>query len=319
MTAPPRGAAPESAAREASPRRPGGRTRHLLEYLLLRGVLAGVDALPPAGACSAARGLATVWWALDGRRRRVAVENILAAGVETDRRAARRLSRLSAQHFGQVIIESLKSSAVLESDRADELCRLEIAPDVLEVLEDPSRGLIMASGHFGNWEIAAHRLSRWKPVAGITREMNNPRVDALLHKRKGRYRFRPIPKYAADPRRFLSVLESGEILALLMDQHAHTGGVSAPFFGRPASTHTTAAMLHLVTRTPLCFASCRRVGPMRFVLETSPLIEHPATGKKKDDVRAILDRLHGYLEEVIRRDPDQYGWGHRRWRDESVA
>ncbi len=277
-----------------------------------------VDALPAGAACSLARGLASVWWAVDGRRRRVAVDNIIQSGIETDPGRARTLSRRSAQHFGVVVIESLKSAQLfedgLDSERAAEACRLEIAPDVQAVLDDPEQGLIMASGHFGNWEVAAHRLSGFKPVAGITRPMNNPRVDALLQRRKGRYRFRPIPKYAADPRRFLSVLEAGEILALLTDQHAHKGAMVVPFFGRDAATHTTAAMLHLVTRKPLCFAACRRVGPMRFVLETSPLIVQPKTGDKKRDVRTILEILNGYLEAAIRANPEQYIWGHRRWR-----
>jgi len=225
------------------------------------------------------------------------------------------LSRKSAEHFGMVVIESLKSAAILEDDRWQQHIQLDIAPDVMTVLEDSEQGLIMASGHFGNWEIAAQWLSRYKPVAGITRTMNNPRVEALIQQRKPRYRFHPIPKYAADPRRFLSVLKSGEILALLTDQHAHTGGMQVDFFGRPAATYTTAAMLHLVTRTPLCFAACHRIGPMRFELVTSPLIHQSRTGDKKKDVRTILSTLNGHLEAAIRRHPDQYIWGHRRWRD----
>ncbi|MEM1182583.1 MAG: lysophospholipid acyltransferase family protein, partial [Acidobacteriota bacterium] len=262
-----------------------------------------------------ARGVGRLWWTLDGRRKQVAVGNILRTGVETDPSRARRLSRAASEHFAQVVIEGLKSADVLESPDVDERCRLEIAPDVLDVLKDPSRGLIMASGHFGSWEIAAHRLSRFKGVAGITRRMNNPRVEALIQARKGRYRFRPIPKRSADPKRFLSVLEDGEILALLMDQYAGKQGMQIPFFGHDASTFTTAAMLHLVTRQPLCFGACYRVGPMRFVLETSPLIEVTPSGKKKQDVARILGALNGHLEAAIRRAPDQYLWGHRRWRD----
>ncbi len=214
-----------------------------------------------------------------------------------------------------VVIESLKSAEILDDGRWRENVRLAIEPDVLEVLENPDQGMIIVSGHFGSWEIAAQLMSRYKPIAGITRPMNNPRVEALVQRRKPRYRFNPIPKYAADPRRFLSVLGNGEILALLADQHAHTGGVMVDFFGRPAAHYTTAAMLHLVARVPLCFAACRRTGQKRFEIVTSPLIQHPPSGKKKRDVHAILATLNQYLEAEIRKAPDQYVWGHRRWRD----
>ncbi len=289
--------------------------RYLTEYLLLRSALAGVDALPFGAASFLARRLADLWWAVDVPRRRVARENILKSGIETDPRRAGRLSRRSAEHMGMVVVESLKSAEILGDGRWQDCVKLEIAPDVMAVLEDPDQGLIIVSGHFGSWEIAAQLLSRYKPIAGITRPMNNPRVEALVQRRKPRYRFNPIPKYAADPRRFLAVLGSGEILALLADQHAHTGGVMVDFFGRPAAHFTTAAMLHMVARAPLCFAACRRTAPMRFEIVTSPLIHHPPSGDKKRDVHAILSTLNGYLEAEIRKAPDQYVWGHRRWRE----
>ncbi len=286
-----------------------------MEVVLLRSALAAVDALPYAGAALVGRRLADLWWAADWPRRRVARENILRSGLETDPRRVRRLSRRSAEHMGMVVVDSLKSAEILDGGRRCEHVEMAIEPGVMEVLEDPEQGMIMVSGHFGSWEIAAQLVSRYKPVAGITRPMNNPRVEALIQRRKPRYRFNPIPKYAADPRRFLSVLGSGEILALLADQHAPAGGVRLPFFGHDAATYTTAAMLHLVARAPLCFAACRRVGPKRFELWSSPLIERRPSGDKKADVRAILAELNGHLEAAIRRDPDQYLWGHRRWRD----
>ena len=173
----------------------------------------------------------------------------------------------------------------------------------------------MASGHLGNWELAAQFLSRYKPVSGITRPMNNPLIEAVITRRKPRYRFRPISKYSKDPGRFVQVLGDGGILALLMDQHPTVGGVPVDFFGHSAPTYTTAAMLHLVTRTPLCFGVCERTGPGRFVLRTSPVIQVSPSGKKKQDVLQILQTLNAHLEEAIRRSPEQYLWGHRRWRD----
>lgn len=289
--------------------------RHALEYGVLRTVLAGFDRLSFEGGRRLACRLADLWWWADVRRRRVAIENIVRSGVETDPRRARALSRAATRHMGLVVVESLKSADLLDDGRAHEHVTLAIAPDVEAILADENQGLIIASGHFGSWEIAAQLLSRRKPVAGITRPMNNPRVESLIQRRKPRYRFHPIPKYSANPSRFLEVLDGGEILALLTDQHARKGGVMIPFFGIPAATYTTAAMLHLVTRTPLCFAACTRTGPRSFVLETSPLIEQKPSGNKKADVRAILETLNGHLEAKIRAHPEQYVWAHRRWRD----
>ncbi len=283
---------------------------HLLEYWAARLALFGVDLLPPGAASRWAGWLGALWWTADRPRRRVATSNILRAGFAADLAEARATGRAAARHMGMVLVESLKSALVLDDpDRV----RVRIPDDVQAVLEDPDRGLIVVSGHFGNWELAGQWLSRYKPVAGISRPMNNPRVQELAVSRRPRREFRMIPKYDPDPGRFIRLLGDGEILALLVDQHARRG-VDIPFFGHPAKTHTTAAMLHLVTRAPLCFATCRRTAPMTFELTLSPLIEQERTGNRSGDVEAILLTLNTRLEEAIRRDPDQYLWGHRRWR-----
>lgn len=260
-------------------------------------------------------GVGTLWWWVDRRRKAVAIGNILKSGVETDPVKAKAIAKEAAQNMAILVVESLRSTDILDGDNIYDHIKVDIHPEVMAVLENPDEGLIVASGHFGNWEIAGHYVSRFKPVAGITREMNNPMVEKLVKQRKSRYRFRPIPKHDGNTGRFLEVLDDKEILALLFDQHAGTYGLMVPFFGHPAATFKTAAMLHLVTRTPLCFASCKRVGPMQFEIKTSGLIKVKRSGNKENDLREILTSLNTDLENVIREDPSQYLWGHRRWRE----
>ena len=283
---------------------------HFLEYWAARLALFGVDLLPPAAASRWAAALGSLWWTADRPRRRVAISNVLRAGVAGDAGRARAIGRGAARHMGMLLVESMKSSLVLDDP---ERMRVDIPGNVAAALKDPDRGLIVVSGHFGNWELAGQWLSRYKPVAGISRAMNNPRVERLAQSRRPRRGFRMIPKYDADPGRFLKLLGDGEILALLVDQHARRG-MDVPFFDHPAKTYTTAAMLHLVARAPLTFAICRRTAPMTFELSLSPLIEQPRSGDRSADVEAILRTLNAHLEGAIRRDPDQYLWGHRRWR-----
>lgn len=290
--------------------------RHCIEFGLARVLLFFFDYLPISFTRGLARGAATLWWWVDARRRKVAVQNILRSGVETDPAKARKIAKTSIQTFSILVLESLKSSNILEDDTWRDFITLKIEPDVMEVLKNPDQGLILAAGHFGNWEIAAHLISQFKPVAGITRPMNNPLMEKLIKSRKGRYRFRPIPKRESNPGRLIEVLDDKEILALLFDQHAGKQGVMVDFFGHPASTHKTIAMMHLVTKTPVVYAHCIRTGPMQFEIKTSTLIQQALSGNKQEDVMAILNRLNKELENSIRQAPEQYLWAHRRWRDE---
>ena len=259
--------------------------------------------------------MANLGWLVDKKRRIVARDNIIRSGIETDPKRALAIAKKACHNMALVIVESLRSKDFLGDDAIDQHLKIGIPDDVNAVLEDPEQSLIIASGHYGNWEVAGHWLSRYKPVAGITRAMNNPYIEGLVKKRKSRYRFRPIPKHHGNTGRFLEVLDNHEILALLFDQHAGDYGIMIDFFGHPAATFKTAAMLHLVTRTPLCFASCHRVGPMKFEINFSPLIQQSRSGNKNEDIEAILSSLNRDLENTIRQDPAQYLWGHRRWRD----
>lgn len=266
------------------------------------------------GALRAMRGISDLWFALDGKRRRVAVENLLASGVVATPREARSVARASARHFGAVLVESLKSAEILGEERWRENVALEMHPDVLAALADPERGMLVASAHFGNWEVAAQVLSLFKPVVGIVRRNSNRYVQDLLEQRKPRFRFRLTDEWVGNPTRFFDILAEGSALALLIDLDARGRGIPVDFFGRPAATHTTLPMLHLLTDAPIVFGYCLRTGQGRFVVRSVLLEAPPRTGRRVEDCRAILEAVHERLEAAIRSAPEQYLWGHSRWK-----
>ncbi len=283
-------------------------------YAVVRTVVAIVDLLPLAAAALLARRLADVAFVLDAGRRRVAIDNILGAGVVEGRAAARRLARRSSRHFAMVLVETLKARRLLAGDRWRHAVRFRIPESVRAVLDDPHGGVLLATGHFGNWEIGGQALSRFKPMAAPARKVSNPWVDRLLQRRKPAAGFRLVPEWFGSPVRYTESLKRGEILALLIDVDARGEGIRLDFMGRPAATHVTAPMLHLVTKAPLVFGTCRRLGPGRFEVELSEPIAVRPTGDRDADVRHILGLLNGRLEAAIRAEPEQYLWAHSRWK-----
>ncbi len=290
--------------------------RHLAEYVLLCPLLLLLTRLPLAYARKLTLALSDSLYFVDFRRRSVALDNILRSGICSDRRRASRIARASYGSFALVILESLRSDEILNGDHAATI-DVKIDAELQDLLNDPAQGMILATGHFGSWEMAAQLLSRTKPVAGVTRGMNNPYVENLVKKRKPRHRFHLVPKY--DPGnvgRFPEILKNGEVLALMIDQHARARGMNVEFFGRPAATHTAIALLHLVTRAPLCFGYCRRTGESSYEVRATGPYRFEPTGDKKADIRNVIRALNAELEKAVRADPEQYLWGHRRWRED---
>lgn len=287
---------------------------YLTEYAALNVILLLFRILPFSTSTRLLQGLASVWFHMDARHRRIAIENILRTGIAASPEQARLMAENSFRHFALLVLESLHARKTITLDNWRDYVETDMPEETFELLCKQNQGLILASGHFGNWEIAALVLSFLKPTVGITRNFKNPYINRMMLAGKPTDRFRLTPKHNADNLRLIRALRQGELLAILVDQHAMSRGMMIPFFGHPASTHTSPALLHLVTGIPICFGYCVRTGPMKFKLIAGhPFIQRP-TGNRETDVKAVLEHLTTELEQAIRKYPDQYLWAHRRWR-----
>ncbi len=288
--------------------------RQLLEYACLKTIIKTVDRMPLDKALKSAGKWADLWYFAHHSRRRIARENIRLSGIAHDEKEISRIARSSFRHFATLMIETLKIDPLSTSNSQNIHIENAISPKANDILNNSSKGLIIASGHVGNWEIAAQLLTRFKTVAAIARDMNNPYINQLVSKRRTKANLSFIPKYDNAISKSKAILKKGGVLAIMTDQHARKGGIIAEFLGRPASTYPTAALLHLATGMPICFCSCIRLTPALYRLIVLDPITHERTGNNEQDIRIITEKINRELEKIIREYPEQYLWGHRRWR-----
>ncbi len=52
----------------------------------------------------------------------------------------------------------------------------------------------------------------------------------------------------------------------------------------------------------------------RHVLHILPVVEMERTGDVEEDVRRNTARMSAIFEEMVRRHPEQWLWGHKRWK-----
>src|SRR4029434_10970865 len=118
----------------------------------------------------------------------------------------------------------------------------------------------------------------------------------------------------ARPLAFLRALAAGDVVALMIDQHATRGRVAVRFFDRPAWATKSVAMLSLTTRMPLLFAFALRTGPLRYEVHASGPLECARSGDREKDAEIITQALTEEVERAVRHHPEQSLWGHRRGR-----
>jgi KDO2-lipid IV(A) lauroyltransferase len=282
--------------------------------VLCASALAVFRVLPVAVASRIAGGAGNLAFRVLSRRRALAVGNILSAGIADSPREARRIARASFRNFAHTIVGTFLLAGIKHKSLKEHF-DIEIPPATQELFRDGKRGVILVSGHIGNWEAAAIVTSFFKPLTVIQRPMNNPYIQRLLVSKRLRSAFATMDKHVANPHRLVTVLRSGGVLAILPDQHATSGNIWIDFFGRPASTYVTPAVLHLLTRAPIVMCVCLNTPrPLHYAYTLSEPMVFERTKDRAADTEAITRILSRKLEEIIRANPEQYLWAHRRWR-----
>jgi KDO2-lipid IV(A) lauroyltransferase len=246
-------------------------------------------------------------------RRGATEEHIRIAFPEFSEDEVRRVARGSYAHLGRTAIET----ALLPMQPREFVLAL---PDVLtgwDVVEEAlaeGRGMILVSGHVGNWELGGSWMAaRGLSVAGVARRQRNPLFERYISQTRTSLGIRIIHEsdaVKAAPRH----LRDGGTLGLLADQGAlGLASTYVPFFGRIARTPRGPAVLAVRLRAPLVFGAGYRKpdGHFHFAFER---IHLPDSGSREEDVQQTVLAYTAALERAIRRAPEQYFWMHRRWK-----
>ena len=202
-----------------------------------------------------------------------------------------------------------KKSALIRVDNVDPLAR---------ALER-GKGALILTGHFGNFEVATIAGLRHFPhMRGrfhFIRRAIRPRwLDALVNRRFRQGGFGVLGKRGSLDA-ILERLEAGDLVVFPFDQHASPpDGIAVDFFGHPAGTFKSLAIMALATGAPVVPASSWREHDGSHVLrfeEPLPLIE---CDKVSEEIRRNTRAYNAMLEILVLRHPEQWFWVHRRWK-----
>lgn len=242
------------------------------------------------------------------KHRQRALSNLELAFPDWSEAERRRVALAVFEHFGRVTAEFLVSGR-----RGIEHIEATTTVEGLEHIEQAraqGRGVILVTGHFGNWE----RMSAWLSTHGyqvtvVARDADDDGANRIVNQVRSGFGTRVISRGNA-ARPMLEVLRQGGLVGILPDQNSDEAFL--PFFGHPAGTVLGPGVLHERTGAPVVPATGVWVGPGRYVVRFFPRLEaQPTEVKGEGTMRAFL----AWLEGVIREHPEQYLWFHDRWRN----
>ena len=298
--------------REAIRRR--GVVRTYVEYGVAWSILHGVSLLPRAVAIRAGQWVGAAAHAVLPHLRRHAEINLRLAFPDASEAERARIRRGVFRNLGRLLGE-ISQFPRLDRKRIESIVAYEGLENYLAAVAR-GRGVILLTGHIGCWELSVFAHSIYgHPMSFLKRNVDNPLVERLAEDYRSRFGNRGIDKKNS-VREILKTLKAGGVVGILADLNAsREEGVFVEFFGRQASTTAGVATLALRTGAAvvpgyLLWDEAARIHRLHF----EPPIETIDTGNQKEDVVANTQRYAAALEAVIRRQPDQWLWIHRRWR-----
>ncbi len=277
-------------------------------YVLVRLLVGTVRGLPLPLARRATRALGACAYLLAPKLRRLTLQNLrFAFGDRLTERQVRALAWRVFRELGGNAADAFR----LDLAPPEELVRSD-SFDVLRRALARGRGLLVATGHVGNWEVlGAYLASRGVPLTALAARIYDPRLDCLVAKLRRKAGVRTI-RHNRSGLSMARILKAGGALGVLIDLRQERIGQTVRFFGRPA--HAVDGPFHLAVRlrVPVVFAAAWREADGLYRAEFQ-LVEPPAGLTAPEKATWLLQVCTNRLEKVIRRVPSQWIWMHPRW------
>lgn len=243
-----------------------------------------------------------------GIRRDVALQNLHLVFSKLSKQEAMRLAKRALQSLAVVYLE-IPKLPYLSSTRLHRVLDVENI-DLLTSID--TRGALLLSGHVGNWELLAlgAALQAERSFAIVVKGQKDFGELTRMRTVCGNTTI-PLHRAALQSSR---ILASGGVVAMLADQSAPEREPLVDLLGIPTRAYTAPAKLALRYRPKVIVGFAIRQPNGNYRAELREL-RYDDLEDTPEGVLAFTQRYIDLLEEVVRKHPEQWVWGHRRWKN----
>ncbi|MEN6622384.1 MAG: lysophospholipid acyltransferase family protein [Smithella sp.] len=257
--------------------------------------------------------LARAFYYLSRKHRLIAINNLQRSFPAKPAGEIIKIAKLSYFNFALVAAE-FADIPDLNKENISKWIKIEGLENYYEACKE-GKGVLLFSGHLGNWEIGNAALAiRTQPLVFLYRMLDSPFLERNITSVRSSCGNVSLSKENA-MRPIIRFLKKNTTVCMLIDQNvAWYDGVFVNFFGREACTTSGLALLALHTSAPVLPAFTRRLPNGKYILEIGPKVEITRSGSRNNDVLINTQNFTKIIEEKIRQYPEQWFWVHQRWK-----
>ncbi|MCK9399034.1 MAG: lysophospholipid acyltransferase family protein [Bacteroidales bacterium] len=244
-------------------------------------------------------------------RKNVVINNLRSSFPEISEEETRLIVKRTYLNLSDVFMEGIRAFTMTRKQIRERHHILN--PEILEPYFEAGQGIIVVTGHYGNWEWGAlspalqthfHNIAFYKPL-------KNKWMDKMVNRNRSRW-----GTTLAPIRQTTKTFETyrGQTILYLMaaDQSPSNREMAywVSFLGRETAFLHGPEKHARNNNYPVIFVAIRRVKRGFYELELTSLVEDPSKLPDGEITRLFAEKL----ETLIREDPANWLWSHRRWK-----
>ena len=181
------------------------------------------------------------------------------------------------------------------------------------------KGVIFLTCHLGAFDLQVSNMAlRGLNPNIIGTPLKDARLNDLLWNYRNMHGAIAIER-GKETFRLIKVLKSGGSVALLIDQDTKVKSEFVNFFGKPAATPVGATVLAMKTGAAIIPTYVYLGKDWKQHMHILPEISMITTGDEQADVISNTQVLTNFIEDIIRKHPEQWVWMHERWKTKVLS
>lgn len=269
--------------------------------------------------------LTTLVYFVWASKRRVTTANMAhILGVSPRDPQARRLARQSWRNYGRYLSDFFYLPNATREQVLARLTDITPAPGAFAGLAralEQGSGLIIATAHFGAWDIAGVMVAADQPLYVLADSFVDPRMDDLIQGQRAHFGLRVL-RAEKSPRPILRALKERHPVAIVADRPLSAGdGTPITFFGQRCYVPGGVAQLSLLSGAPIAIGGAFYDDSFSstYYMTLEEVIYPERTGAREADIATLTQRVFSGLERMIARHPDQWYMFRPFWPEQPEA
>ncbi len=282
----------------------------LLNLFFYYGILIPVSYLPYPVLYLLSDTLYVIIYRMIGYRKIVVFQNIANSFPEKSSEERQQIADDFYRHLCDLVVESIKTFTITEKQIQQ---RFKITnPDFIDRFYDRHQSVILAGGHYNNWELFAVAIDapiKLKAIA-LYKPLSNIFFDEKMRTSRGKFGLKMISLKATKEE--FEKKDDLCIIIFAVDQSPRNPKNChwSPFLNQDTATSFGMEKYAREFNYPVLYGHINKLKRGHYAFEFTEVMEEPQTMCHG----AITNRINHLLEQDIIAKPAYWLWSHKRWK-----